>query len=69
MGVFDRYVLRETALAWLAVTGVLLAILVGNQLARTLGLAAANGFPGTVVLALIGLGIWAGLSPAFKARA
>lgn len=55
MGVFDRYVLRETALAWLAVTGVLLAILVGNQLARTLGLAAANGFPGTVVLALIGL--------------
>jgi len=51
----DRYVLREVALAWLAVTGVLLVILVSNQLARILGLAAANGFPQQVVLALIGL--------------
>lgn len=52
---FDRYVLREVALAWVAVTGVLLVILVSNQLARILGLAAANGFPQQVVFALIGL--------------
>lgn len=51
----DRYVLREVALTWVAVTGVLLAILVSNQLARILGLAAANGFPQEVVLTLIGL--------------
>ncbi len=52
---FDRYVLRETSWALAAVTGVLLAILVSNQLARILGLAAANGFPQEVVMALIGL--------------
>ena len=51
----DRYVLREVAIAWLAVTAVLLAILVSNQLARILGLAAENGFPRDVVFALIGL--------------
>ena len=51
----DRYVLREVLVAWLAVTGVLLVILVSNQLARILGMAAANGFPQEVVLALIGL--------------
>lgn len=53
--ILDRYVLREVTLAWVAVTGVLLAILVSNQLARILGLAAANGFPKEVVLSLIGL--------------
>jgi len=52
---FDRYVLREVAVSWLAVTAVLLAILVSNQLARILGLAAANGFPRDIVFALIGL--------------
>src|SRR3990172_1421490 len=51
----DRYVLREVAISWLAVTAVLLAILVSNQLARILGLAAENGFPRDVVFALIGL--------------
>ncbi len=52
---FDRYVLREVAVSWLAVTAVLLAILVSNQLARILGLAAEHGFPRDVVFALIGL--------------
>lgn len=52
---FDRYVFREVLLAWVAVTGVLLAILLSNQLARILGLAAANGFPQEVVWMLIGL--------------
>jgi len=53
--ILDRYVLREVTLTWVAVTGVLLAILVSNQLARILGMAAANGFPKEVVVTLIGL--------------
>ena len=51
----DRYVLREVAVSLAAVTGVLLVILAGYQLARILGTAAANGFPRDVVFALIGL--------------
>jgi lipopolysaccharide export system permease protein len=51
----DRYVFREVAQAWLAVTGVLLAILLSNQLARVLSQAAANEFPRGTVLALLGL--------------
>lgn len=51
----DRYIFREIALAWAAVTGVLLAILLGNQLARALSVAAANEFPRSTVLALLGL--------------
>ncbi len=51
----DRYLLREVAQAFVAVTGVLLAILLSNQLARVLAQAAEGGFPGSVVLALIGL--------------
>lgn len=52
---FDRYVLREIAVSWLAVTMVLLAILVSGQLAKILGLAAEHGFPRDIVFALIGL--------------
>lgn len=55
MRTLDRYVLREVALAWLAVTGVLLAILLANQLARVLSQAAANEFPSSTVFALLGL--------------
>ncbi|HMN43446.1 MAG TPA: LPS export ABC transporter permease LptF [Povalibacter sp.] len=51
----DRYVFREVAVTWLAVTVVLLAILLANQLARVLSQAAANDFPREVVFALIGL--------------
>ncbi len=51
----DRYVLREVAVSWLAVTLVLLAILVSGQLATILGLAAEHGFPRDIVFALIGL--------------
>jgi lipopolysaccharide export system permease protein len=40
---------------WVAVTGVLLVILLSNQLARVLSQAAANEFPQGVVLALLGL--------------
>ncbi len=51
----DRYVLREVAISWLAVTAVLLGILVSSQLAKILGLAAEFGFPRDVVFSLIGL--------------
>lgn len=52
--ILDRYILREVTLSWLAVTGVLLVILVSNQLARVLERAAESRFPRDVVLALIG---------------
>lgn len=51
----DRYLLREVAQSFVAVTGVLLAILLSNQLARVLGQAAQSEFPGGVIMALIGL--------------
>jgi lipopolysaccharide export system permease protein len=51
----DRYLLREVTQTFIAVTGVLLVILLSNQLARVLGQAVQNGFPGSVVLHLIGL--------------
>lgn len=35
--ILDRYIFRETAQTWLAVTGVLLFILLTNQFARVLG--------------------------------
>jgi len=51
----DRYVLREVALAWLAVTGVLAAVLISNELAQVLGQAAERGYPRAVLLELIWL--------------
>jgi len=51
----DRYIFREVALTWIGVTGVLLVILVSNQLARVLSQAAANQFPQAVVFSLIAL--------------
>jgi lipopolysaccharide export system permease protein len=53
--ILDRYVLREVALNWFGVTGVLLVILVTNQLAQVLERAAEHQFPREVVFALIGL--------------
>ncbi len=51
----DRYLLREVSVTSAAVTGVLLVILMSNQLARVLGQAAQSEFPSSVVLMLIGL--------------
>src|SRR5687767_11107650 len=51
----DRYLLKEVAETWLAVTVVLLVILLSNQLARVLSQAAANDFPREVVMSLIAL--------------
>lgn len=58
----QRYVLREVAQTWVAVTGVLVAILVSNQLSRVLGQAADNQFGRRVVVDLIALGAVMNLS-------
>jgi lipopolysaccharide export system permease protein len=52
----QRYVLREVIQTWLAVTGVLVAILLSNQLSRVLGQAAENQYGRGVVFDLIALG-------------
>jgi len=57
-----RYVLREVATAWLLVTGVLLVILLVNQMVGVLERAAASQYPEGVVLELIGLGALQNLS-------
>ncbi len=54
--ILSRYLLREIVFAWLAVTTVLLVVLLTNQLASVLALAAEGGFPREVVLQLVGLG-------------
>lgn len=51
----DRYLLRESTVTFTAVTGVLLAILLSNQLARILGQAAQAEMSGRIVLTLVGL--------------
>jgi lipopolysaccharide export system permease protein len=58
----QRYVLREVIQTWLAVTGVLVAILVSNQLSRVLGQAAENQYGRHVVVDLIALGAVMNLS-------
>src|SRR5271155_2368127 len=58
----QRYVLREVVQTWLAVTGVLVAILVSNQLSRVLGQAADNQYSKSVVWDLIALGAVMNLS-------
>jgi lipopolysaccharide export system permease protein len=58
----QRYVLREVVQTWLAVTGVLVAILVSNQLSRVLGQAADNQYGRRIVFDLIALGAIMNLS-------
>lgn len=55
LAILDRYIFREVAQTWIAVTGVLLFILVSNQFARVLGGAAAGKFPKDAVFPLLGL--------------
>ncbi len=57
-----RYVLREVIAAWLVVTGVLLVLLLAQQIAAVLERAAVNQFPQGVVLQLIWLGALQNLS-------
>jgi len=54
--ILDRYILREVALSWLSVSGILLAIMLTDQVARVLERAAESQFPRGVVLELILLG-------------
>jgi lipopolysaccharide export system permease protein len=58
----ERYLLREVVQTWLAVTGVLVAILLANQLSRVLGQAADNQYGRHVVANLIALGAIMNLS-------
>jgi len=58
----QRYVLREVVQTWAAVTGVLVAILVSNQLSRVLGRAAGDQYGRHVVFDLIALGAVMNLS-------
>lgn len=53
--ILGRYVLREVLVAWLGVTGVLLVILLANEVAGVMERAAANQYPQSMVLELIGL--------------
>jgi lipopolysaccharide export system permease protein len=55
MRVLDRYLLREIAVHFVAVTGVLFVILVSFQIGKVLSQAADNQFPRDVVVSLIGL--------------
>lgn len=54
--ILDRYILKEVLANWLVVTGVLLGIVLTNQMARVLARAAENQYPQQMVLQLIGLG-------------
>jgi lipopolysaccharide export system permease protein len=56
MNVFQRYVGREIALASVGVTGVLLVILLTNQLVAMLRRAAEGQIPASVVLEMLWLG-------------
>ena len=54
--ILDRYILREVAMSWLSVSGVLLAIMLTDQVARVLERAAEGGYPRGMVFELILLG-------------
>lgn len=53
--IVDRYLARETALTWAAVTGVLMLILMSNRFALLLGDAATGQLPRNTVFTLLGL--------------
>lgn len=60
--ILSRYILRETLGTWLGITGVLLVILLTNQLAAVLARAAEQGFPRGVVFELVGFGTLSNLA-------
>ncbi len=53
--ILDRYIFREVAQTWLAVTSVLLCILLTNQFAKVLGDVAKDKLPKDAVFEIIGL--------------
>lgn len=52
--IVDRYLLKEAASAWLAVTGVLLVIILAHRFSRFLAEAASGNLPGAAVFELLG---------------
>ncbi|MGH8217409.1 MAG: LPS export ABC transporter permease LptF [Steroidobacteraceae bacterium] len=54
--ILERYILREVLTSGLVVTGVLLVLIVTNEVTRVLSRAADNQYPRSMVLELIGLG-------------
>ena len=57
MKIFDRYLLRGVIANWLGITGILLIILLTNQVAQVLARAAERQYPHSVVLELIWVGL------------
>jgi lipopolysaccharide export system permease protein len=55
LGILDRYLLREAAGAWLAVTLVLLAIMLATRFARFLGEAATGILPRELLFKVVAL--------------
>ncbi len=53
--ILDRYIFREVAETWAAVTGVLLLILLTNQFAKVLGDVAMDRFPKDAIFQVIAL--------------
>ncbi len=56
-GIFDRYVIRETAMTWAAVAVVLVLVVVVNRFAVYLGEAATGQIPAVATFALLGLSV------------
>jgi lipopolysaccharide export system permease protein len=54
MRILDRYILREVALHFAAVTGILAIVMVSVRIVKVLSLASDNQLPSHVVLSLIG---------------
>ncbi|HYW77604.1 MAG TPA: LPS export ABC transporter permease LptF [Gammaproteobacteria bacterium] len=57
LGIFDRYIARETAMTWVAVAAVLVLVVVVNRFAVYLGQAAAGQIPAFATFALLGLSV------------
>jgi lipopolysaccharide export system permease protein len=55
--VLDRYIFREVAATWFAVTGVLMLILLTNQFARALGDVAKGKLPKAAAFDVIGFSV------------
>jgi len=60
--ILDRYILREVVVSWLSVSGVLITIMLTDQVARVLALAAESEYPRGVVFELILMGALQNLS-------
>ena len=57
MGIFERYLLKQVIFSWLGISGILLIILLTNQVAQVLARAAEQQYPHGVVLELIWVGL------------